>query len=74
MAAELGASVALSDLEKKYDRVTAVAGVVHYWWLVKADIRHPAIYAALVTLLLGFRLVLSVKKWRVQHHPVQARA
>jgi len=54
--------------------VTAVAGVVHYWWLVKADIRHPAIYAALVTLLLGFRLVLSVKKWRVQHHPVQARA
>jgi len=54
--------------------VTAVAGVVHYWWLVKADIRHPAIYAALVTLLLGFRLVLSVKKWRVQQQPGQARA
>ena len=54
--------------------VTAVAGVVHYWWLVKADIRHPAIYAALVMLLLGFRLVVSVKKWRVQHQPVQARA
>ena len=54
--------------------VTAVAGVVHYWWLVKADIRHPAVYAALVTLLLGFRLLLSVKRARVQRQPVQARA
>ena len=26
--------------------LTGVAGVVHYWWLVKADILHPAIYAA----------------------------
>ncbi|MCM3879887.1 MAG: sulfoxide reductase heme-binding subunit YedZ [Vicinamibacterales bacterium] len=34
---------------------TAVAGVIHYWWLVKADILHPAIYASLVALLLGFR-------------------
>lgn len=37
--------------------VTAVAGVVHYWWLVKADILHPAIYASLVAILLGFRLL-----------------
>ncbi len=54
--------------------VTAVAGVVHYWWLVKADIRHPAVYAVLVTLLLGFRLMLSVKRARVHRQPVQARA
>jgi methionine sulfoxide reductase heme-binding subunit len=54
--------------------LTAVAGVVHYWWLVKADIRHPAIYAALVALLLGSRLVLAVKRARVQRQPVQVRA
>jgi sulfoxide reductase heme-binding subunit YedZ len=54
--------------------LTAVAGVVHYWWLVKADIRHPAVYAALVALLLGFRLVQSVKRARVQRQLLQARA
>ena len=35
--------------------VTAVLGVVHYWWLVKADIRRPVAYAAVVALLLAFR-------------------
>jgi methionine sulfoxide reductase heme-binding subunit len=40
--------------------VSAVAGVVHYWWLVKADIRNPAAYALVVALLLGFRV------WRMQ--------
>jgi sulfoxide reductase heme-binding subunit YedZ len=54
--------------------LTAVAGVVHYWWLVKADIRHPAVYAALVTLLLGFRIVKTFQKSRVQRHAVQVRA
>jgi sulfoxide reductase heme-binding subunit YedZ len=54
--------------------LTAVAGVVHYWWLVKADIRHPAVYAALVALLLGFRLVQSVRRARVQRQLLQARA
>jgi sulfoxide reductase heme-binding subunit YedZ len=54
--------------------LTAVAGVVHYWWLVKADVRHPAMYAAVVTLLLGTRLVRAVKRARVHRQPVQARA
>ena len=34
----------------------AILGVWHYWWQVKADILEPAIYAAILTLLLGFRL------------------
>jgi sulfoxide reductase heme-binding subunit YedZ len=38
---------------------TAVAGVVHYWWLVKADITRPLIYGAVVALLLGFRAYRS---------------
>jgi len=37
-------------------RLVSVAGVVHYWWLVKADITRPQIYAAIVTVLLGFRV------------------
>lgn len=36
--------------------VAAAAGVVHYLWLVKIDIRPPLAYAAVLTLLLGVRL------------------
>ena len=36
--------------------VSAMAGVIHYWWLVKADIRKPEEYAAVLSLLLGYRL------------------
>ena len=37
--------------------VTAVAAVAHYYWLVKSDIRQPALYATLVALLLAWRVV-----------------
>ena len=37
--------------------VAAAAGVVHYWWLVKSDIRLPAIYGAILFALLAMRLV-----------------
>lgn len=33
-----------------------ILGVLHFWWLVKADIREPAIYAGLTALLLGLRV------------------
>lgn len=36
--------------------VSACAGVVHYLWLVKADLRPPLLYAAALALLLGYRL------------------
>ncbi len=35
----------------------AAAGVVHYWWLVKSDIRLPAMYGAILLALLALRLV-----------------
>ena len=35
--------------------VSAVAGVVHYYWLVKSDIRLPVFYGALVVVLLTYR-------------------
>jgi len=40
----------------------AVGGVVHYWWLVKKDVTQPQIYAAVLALLLGIRLVFLWRK------------
>jgi len=34
---------------------TGVAGVIHYWWLVKADVSRPVMYGLVVATLLGFR-------------------
>jgi sulfoxide reductase heme-binding subunit YedZ len=36
--------------------VSAVCGVIHYYWLVKSDVRKPLFYAALVAILLAWRL------------------
>lgn len=36
--------------------VSATCGVVHYWWLVKADISRPARYAVIVAILLAVRV------------------
>jgi sulfoxide reductase heme-binding subunit YedZ len=41
--------------------VTAAAGVIHYWWLVKRDLTQPAIYAGVLALLLGYRAAAA---WR----------
>ena len=32
-----------------------VLAVLHFWWLVKSDIREPLLYATLLALLLGWR-------------------
>ncbi|MDD5577887.1 MAG: sulfoxide reductase heme-binding subunit YedZ [Methylobacter sp.] len=37
--------------------VSAVGGVVHYWWLVKKDITNPATFAVLLGILFGVRLI-----------------
>jgi sulfoxide reductase heme-binding subunit YedZ len=36
--------------------VTAIAGVIHYWWLVKSDIRLPLMYGVIAVVLLSLRL------------------
>ena len=44
--------------------VAAVAGVIHFYWLVKADIRRPVQYAAVLLLLLGYRVVMiGAQRW-----------
>ena len=44
--------------------LAAVLGVWHYWWQVKKDISEPLVYAALLALLLGYR---------VWHHRTRAQ-
>ncbi|MGD0972650.1 MAG: protein-methionine-sulfoxide reductase heme-binding subunit MsrQ [Candidatus Korobacteraceae bacterium] len=41
---------------------SAVAGVIHFLWLVKKDIRQPLIYALVLTALLGYRILAAVLK------------
>lgn len=40
----------------------AVLGVWHFYWLIKADIREPLIYAAIVAFLLGWRVWKARRK------------
>lgn len=42
----------------------AILGVVHYWWLVKADVLEPAVYAVILLFLLGVRVWFLVRKKR----------
>jgi sulfoxide reductase heme-binding subunit YedZ len=44
--------------------LTAVAGVIHYLWLVKSDIHVPLEYAAVMAILLGWRIFDHFSKAR----------
>jgi sulfoxide reductase heme-binding subunit YedZ len=39
---------------------SAAAGVIHYIWLVKADLRRPLEYTAVLAVLLAYRLVVWI--------------
>lgn len=41
--------------------VSAAAGVVHYYWLVKSDVRRPLAYGGLLLILLLFRVVVKLR-------------
>ena len=54
--------------------LTAVAGVIHFWWLVKSDIHVPVEYAVIFAALLGWRIADHyAKPRRVVVAPVAAR-
>ena len=44
--------------------LAAIGAVVHFLWLVKADILEPAVYGAIIACLLGFRLYWMVGRKR----------
>ncbi len=43
--------------------VIAILGVWHYWWQVKKDVTEPLIYAVILAVLLGARIV-----WHLRRH------
>ena len=53
---------------QKLHRLAYVAptlGVLHYWWLVKADVRDPLAYGLVLLLLLAWR----VRRWKQKQRP-----
>jgi sulfoxide reductase heme-binding subunit YedZ len=42
--------------------VIAILAVVHFWWLVKKDIREPLFYAVILVVLLGIRIYYKYLK------------
>ena len=41
--------------------IIGILGVVHYYWLVKSDVREPLMYAGILLLLFGIRFWYRVK-------------
>src|SRR6185503_6285869 len=50
--------------------VAAIAGVIHFWWLVKTGVRTPWKDTAVLTVLLLARIVYSI--WKRRRRPVPA--
>jgi sulfoxide reductase heme-binding subunit YedZ len=46
--------------------ISALAGVIHFYWLVKSDVRRPLLYGAILAILMLYRVFL----WRSR--PVSA--
>jgi methionine sulfoxide reductase heme-binding subunit len=44
--------------------ISAICGVIHYYWLVKSDVRKPIFYGACVAVLLLWRLGRWIKRKR----------
>jgi sulfoxide reductase heme-binding subunit YedZ len=53
---------------------SAAAGVIHYFWLVKSDIRMPALYGAILAVLLLYRAIaaLAAKPAQATARPVSS--
>lgn len=51
--------------------IAAIAGVVHYWMLVKADTRIPLIFAAVIAVLLGYRVLAAAFPQVFERRPVR---
>ena len=47
--------------------LSAIAGVVHYWWLVKADVHLPLEYGLILAVLLGYRIVVWARPKLTAH-------
>jgi sulfoxide reductase heme-binding subunit YedZ len=48
---------------------SATAGVIHYYWLVKSDVRLPLLYGGILVLLLGYRFAIWLRSPAVVSRP-----
>ncbi len=53
---------------------SAVCGVIHYYWLVKSDIRLPVLYGSLVALEFGYRLLTRKRRKKARLAPAYGSA
>ena len=44
--------------------VTGIAAVIHYYWLVKSDVRMPLFYGSLIAILLAYRTAVAFRPRR----------
>ena len=44
--------------------LAGIAGVFHFYMIIKADFREPIVYGTILAVLLGYRVVLTVKRKR----------
>ena len=51
--------------------VIGILGVWHYWWQVKKDVTEPLVYAAILAVLLGARVIWF---WRRKKKPSRSSA
>lgn len=51
----------------------AILGVIHYYWLVKSDVRKPLFYAAILAILLLWRIATWLLKRRKTALPAPTR-
>ncbi len=49
--------------------LSACSAVIHFWWKVKADTRQPAIYAAILAGLLGYRFLYWIRHRQIRSVP-----
>jgi sulfoxide reductase heme-binding subunit YedZ len=54
--------------------VAAIAGVIHFYMQVKADVRKPLMFAAVLAILLGYRLVEYFRNRKPKPAPAPAAA
>jgi sulfoxide reductase heme-binding subunit YedZ len=52
---------------------SAAAGVIHFYWLVKSDIREPVFYGVIVAALLGWRLARRLTASNAAKHAETAQ-
>src|SRR5208283_5445196 len=54
--------------------VAAICGVIHYYMQVKADVRQPLVFATVLTVLLGYRVLDYLRQRKPAPVPVAAKA